>query len=166
MKLLKILIALIIFSSLIWLLTKSNKESTERKKEESLQSESWKKIEDSVIYLDKLNYQNLKSKYDAVDINFDTTDFTYEIEDRIGSSKKPLLIEGRIIDVINKKSSESNLYNGLNQNKVHKIIAAYESESNYKKFNIKMIIDINETMFTKLISAKIEEGIILNTFIF
>ena len=152
MKLLKILIALIIFSSLIWLLTKSNKESTEKKKEESLQSESWKKIEDSVIYLDKLNYQNLKSKYDAVDINFDTTDFTYEIEDRIGSSKKPLLIEGRIIDVINKKSSESNLYNGLNQNKVHKIIAAYESESNYKKFNIKMIIDINETMFTKLIT--------------
>ena len=121
--------------------------------EDALELESYKRTQDSLINLDTLNYQNLKSKYNALEINFDTTDFTYEIEDRIKSSKKPLLLEGRIIDIINNKGNESSNYKGLNQNKVYKIIAAYESVSTYKKFNIKVVIDINKTMFTKLIAV-------------
>jgi hypothetical protein len=146
------IVALIIIISLLWFIIKSNKENTEKNKEKSLESASWERTRDSLINLDTLNYKKLKNKYDAVDINFDTTDFTYEIEDRIESSKKPLLLEGRIIDIINNKASESSPYKGLNQNKVHTIIAAYESVSIYKKFNIKVIVNINDTMFTKLIA--------------
>ena len=152
-----IIITLVVILSLIWVIMKYPTDNIKTKKqiaeEDALELASYKRTQDSLINLDTLNYQNLKSKYNAVEINFDTTDFTYEIEDRIESSKKPLLLEGRIIDIINNKGSESSDYKGLNQNKVYKIIASYESVSIYKKFNIKVVIDINETMFTKLIAV-------------
>lgn len=149
----QIIIILVLFSLGVWVLMKFRTDNIKTNKEDALELASYKRIQDSLINLDTLNYQNLKNKYNAVEINFDTTDFTYEIEDRIESSKKPLLLEGRIIDIINNKGSESSDYKGLNHNKVYKIIAAYESVSIYKKFNIKVIIDINETMFTKLIEV-------------
>ena len=148
----QVIIILVLFSLGIWALMKVRTDNIKTNKEEELRLSSYKRTEDSLITLDTLNYQNLKSKYNAVEINFDTIDFTYEIEDRIESSKKPILLEGRIIDIINKKESESSPYKGLNQNKVYKIIATNESVSIHKKFNIKVIIDINETMFTKLIA--------------
>ncbi len=136
----------------IWALVYTNKKSTKENEKIAFEKEIEKKSQDSLINLDTINYKNLKSKYDAVEINFDTADFTYEIEDRIESSKKSLLLEVRIIDIINKRGSESSHYEGLTQNKRHKIIAAYESVSIYKKFNIKVNLDINDTMFTKLIA--------------
>jgi hypothetical protein len=148
----QVIIILVSFSLGIWVLMKFRTDNIKTNKEEELRLSSYKRTEDSLITLDTLNYQNLKSKYNAVEINLDTTDFSYEIEDRIESSKKPILLEGRIIDIINKKGSESSAYKGLSQNKVYKIIATYESVSIHKKFNIKVIIDINETMFTKLIA--------------
>jgi len=148
----QIIIILVVLSLGILVLMNFRTDNIKTNKEDALGLANSKKTKDSLINLDTLNYQNLKSKYNAVEINIDTTDFTYEIEDRIESSKKPLLLEARIIDIINKRESESSPYKGLSQNKSHKIIAAYESVSIYKKFNIKVILDINDTMFTKLIS--------------
>lgn len=159
---LSIIITLVVIFSFIWVIMKFPTDNMKTKKqiaeEEALELVSFERTKDSIINLDTLNYQNLKSKYNAVEINFDTTDFTYEIEDRIKSSKRPLLLEGRVIDIINNKENESSNYKGLNQNKVYKIIATYESVSIYKKFIIKVIIDINETMFTKLIVLTNKRG--------
>ena len=154
----QIIIILVVFSLGIWVLMNFRTDNIKTNKEEALESSSYKRTQDSLVNLDTLNYLNLKSKYNAVEINFDTTDFTYEIEDIIESSKKPLLLEGRIIDIIYKKESESSAYKGLNKNKVYKIIATYESVSIHKKFNIKVIIDIDETMFTKLIVLTNKRG--------
>jgi len=53
--------------------------------------------------LNDLNFENLKSKYNGVLLNNDSLNFTYEVEELIKSSKRPLLIKGMIIDIIKNK---------------------------------------------------------------
>ena len=89
------------------------------------------KINDS---LNDLNFEKLKTKYNGVLLNNDSINFTYEVEDLIKSSKRPILIKGMIIDII--KNNEG-----------YKLIITYSFSG---VFYIKSVLNIDELLFSKL----------------
>jgi|694.fasta_scaffold09086_4 hypothetical protein len=144
-----IIIAIISIS--IWVIMKFRADNINANKEEALETEIRSKTKDSLINLDTLNYLNLKAKYDAIELDLDTLNFTYEIEELIKSYKNPIIIEGKIIDIENKKTIElySNSELELNDGYKLKTIIAFKRIS--RKIIIDLILDIDEPLFMKFI---------------
>lgn len=129
---------------------KFRKDNIKANKQEALESNSFKKTEDSLLNLDTLNYNILKNKYNAIGLDFDTVNFTYEIEDRIKSSKRPIILEARLIDIVNQKGFNLNSNYEIENNDKYKIIANHEHQNWPQKINMKLVIDINKKLFYKL----------------
>lgn len=81
----------------------------------------------------KIKYEDLKLKYNAFEINDDSLNFTYELEELIKSTKNPIIISGRVIDIIK-------------HNEDYKIIVKYSLAGN---FQIKSVINIDKYNFLK-----------------
>ena len=145
------IIIIAIISISIWVILKFRADNINTNKKEALESEITSKTKDSLINLDTLNYRNLKTKYDAIELDLDTLNFTYEIEELIKSYKNPILIEGKIIDIENKKTIElySNSELKLNDGYKLKTIKAFNRIS--RKIRIDLILDIDELLFMKFI---------------
>lgn len=90
-------------------------------------------VEINADSLYKIKYEELKLKYNAFEINDDSLKFSYQLEELIQSTKKPIIISGIVIDIIK-------------QNEDFKIIVKYSLAGN---FEIKTVIKIDKYNFLK-----------------
>jgi len=84
--------------------------------------------------LNNLNVLNLRNKYNAIEIENDSSNFTYEFQGLIDSTKLPILIEGFIIDI-------------LKSGKGFQLLVSYSYRNLHK---IKVIINVDIILFEKL----------------
>ncbi|MDP1971415.1 hypothetical protein [Sediminibacterium sp.] len=81
----------------------------------------------------KIKFEELKQKYSALEIDDDSLNFTYELDDFIKTLKSPIIISGRVIDI-------------LKHNEDYKIIVKYSYGGN---FEIMTVINIDKYNFLK-----------------
>ena len=95
---------------------------------------------ENIDSINKVYAENLRIKYSAINLNIDSSNYTYEFEHFIDSIKENLYIKGSIIDIIKNSNNDYSIIISTNHSKYFKIksiIKADSSSLNKLKFQLK-----------------------------